>query len=92
MVGSIKSSVIYRYLLECLGFSPGSVRDSILKKIPSYIYRFDSYQKLHYIAGLYDAEGHIKRRQIEVDFSITSYPIREYIIDFFDNYGLNYTP
>ncbi|MFX1376465.1 MAG: LAGLIDADG family homing endonuclease [Promethearchaeota archaeon] len=88
----VKSSVIYRYLLECLGFSPGSVRDSVLKKIPSYLYDFDSCQKSHYIAGLYDAEGHIKLRQIEVDFSITSYPIREYIVDFFDNHGLNSTP
>ncbi len=88
----VKSSVVYRYLLQCLGFSAGSVRDSILDEIPYYLYHLDLSQRAHYIAGLFDAEGHIKFRQIEIDFSITSFPIRDYIIDFLDYYGIYYTP
>lgn len=88
----VKSSVIYRYLLQCLGFSRGSVRDSILENIPSYLYHFDLHQKSHYIAGLYDAEGHVKLRQIEIDFSITSRPVREYISEFINDIAIDYTP
>jgi hypothetical protein len=88
----IKSSIGYRYLLEVLGFSAGSVRDSLLENIPPYLYHFDQCQKSHYVAGLYDAEGHIKSRQIEIDFSITSFQIREYIANFLYSCGINYTP
>ncbi len=88
----IKSSVIYRYIIQCLGFSAGSVRDSILNKIPSYLYQLDLCQKSYYIAGLYDAEGHVKLRQAEIDFSITSIPVGEYISEFFDYNAIDYTP
>ena len=87
----IKSSIVYRYILQCLGFSAGSVRDSLLESIPSYLYYFELFQKSHYIAGLYDAEGHIKLRQIEIDFSITSIPIGEYVSEFLDDNAINYT-
>ena len=71
----VKSSIIFRYLIEMLRFSKGSVRLSLVNRLPFYLIELDSEYKAHDIAGLYDAEGHVKNRQIEINFSTSSRPM-----------------
>jgi hypothetical protein len=87
----VKSSIIYRYLIGVLEFQAGSVRCS-LQKLPSYLSKFPSKYQAYYIAGLYDSEGSIKKKQIEIDFAITSKPIWLYIQEFFNQININYSP
>jgi hypothetical protein len=86
----IKSSVLYRYLIEVLEFQPGSVRCS-LTKLPSYLYQLKLENQAYYIAGLYDSEGSIKKRQIEIDFAITTKPIWHFIQTFLRRNGIKFS-
>jgi len=88
----IKSSIVFRYLNQMLEFKPGAVRNSIFNEIPTYLSNLSPELKAHYIAGLYDAEGHVKKRQIEIDFSISSYPIWNFIQDYLSENKIKYTP
>ena len=73
-----------------LEFKAGLVRCS-LKKLPSYLSKFTITQKTCYIAGLYDSEGSIKKRQAEIDFTITSKPIWKYIQEYLTQITINYS-
>ncbi|MHA1196518.1 MAG: LAGLIDADG family homing endonuclease [Promethearchaeota archaeon] len=86
-----KSSVLYRFFIPSLGFRPGSVRKQIINEIPEYLYDLDVYQKAHVIAGLFDAESKVSLKQAQIDFSISSRPIWEYIYQFLDYVGIKYS-
>jgi intein-encoded DNA endonuclease-like protein len=77
--------------VEILEFQPGAVRCS-LKALPSYLPKLKQTKQAHYIAGLYDAEGHIKKRQVEIDFSITSKPVWKFIQAFLKTTAIQYSP
>lgn len=73
----LKCSVIYKYLTEVLEVPGGPVRANL--KLPSYITTLEDNLQYSYVAGLYDAESHVKKRQAEIDFSTTNKEIFEYI-------------
>ena len=65
----LKNSVLYDFLAEVLEIPKGSVRSGL--RVPGYIKRLELSLQAKYVGGLYDAEGHVKKRQAEIDFSIT---------------------
>lgn len=66
----LKCSLIYDYLTEVLELPRGSVRENL--RLPSYFRSLEITMKEAYVGGLYDAEGHVKKRQAEIDFTTTS--------------------
>ena len=76
----IKNSIIYRYLTEVLEIPKGAVRKNL--KIPSFIKTLNLELQAEYIAGLFDAEGHIRIRQAEIDFSTSTEDIFQLISEF----------
>lgn len=78
----VKDKKVYKYLTEKLEIPKGSVRKNL--KVPEYLKSLNNNLKASYIAGLFDAESYISKRQAEINFSTTCQDIFEFIKEFFD--------
>ena len=76
----VKSKKIYEFLVSTLKINRGAVRGNLM--LPSFIYRVPNSFKSEYIAGLYDSESYVSKRQAEIEFSITSEKIYKFILNF----------
>ena len=76
----VKSKKIYEFLVCTLKINRGAVRENLV--LPSFIYKVPNKLKSEYIAGLYDSESYVSKRQAEIEFSITSEEIYKFILDF----------
>ena len=73
----LKNSVLYDFFTEVLEIPRGSVRERL--QVPGYIKNLNLPLLSAYVGGLYDAEGHVKKRQAEIDFSTTSQDVWEVV-------------
>ena len=73
----LKNSVLYDFLTEVLEIPKGAVRKGL--RVPDYLRELELRFRAKHVAGLYDAESHVKKRQAEIDFSITCKEIQETI-------------
>ena len=85
----IKSGVLYDYLVEVMEMPSGSVRQQLT--VPNYINESSLELRAAYVGGLYDAEGHVKRRQSEIDFSITSRSVQQVISKTLGGLGIDHS-
>ncbi len=85
----LKSSILYDFMTQALEVPSGSVRNKL--KVPSYIKELNLKLRSAYVGGLYDAEGHVKKRQAEIDFSTTCKDIQVTVNDVLSASGINHT-
>ena len=71
-----KSKIVYKFLKEMFELEEGRKKNL---KVPTRIQKAPWKYKLHYIGGLFDAEAHVRKRQAEIDFSISSKNIFDFI-------------
>ena len=86
----IKCSVLYRYLTEVLEIPKGAVREKLF--ISKDITSGSLKQRAAYIAGLFDAEGHISKRQAMVSFSTTSKVLHTFVQSFLKDIKVKFSP
>ena len=72
-----KNSIVYKYLTEVLEIPKGAVRENL--KIPRFLEKLPVELQAEYVAGLFDSESHIRKRQAEIDFSTTSEQIWNFV-------------
>ena len=65
-----KNKAVYDYLVDELRMPRGAVRSQL--SIPSFLPRLEMSLQAEYVGGLLDAEGCVKSRQAEINFSTTS--------------------
>lgn len=85
----IKSKIIYRLLVEVFEIPEGSVRKSI--QIPEVLKKATKKQKSAYIAGLFDAESHICKREARISFYTTSINLFNFVKDFLEEINIKYS-
>lgn len=76
-----KNSIVYKYLVEFLELPKGSVRQNL--KIPSFLNELPMNLQAEYVAGIFDSESHIRKRQAEIGFTTTSKDVWVFLKKFF---------
>ena len=84
-----KNSVVYKYLTEVLGLPSGSVRENL--KIPKFLGEIPLEMQAEYVAGIFDSESHIRKRQAEIDFSTTSKDVWIFCKNFFNKISIKFS-
>lgn len=85
----LKSSVLYRYFTEVLELPKGAVRENI--KISKYMKTWNNEFMGAYMAGLFDAESNISKRQAQISFSTTSIKIFNLVKRFLNKIKVKYS-
>ena len=85
----IKNTVIYRFLTEVLEVPNGAVRANLF--VPIFIKETTTKLKAAHVAGLFDSEGHISKRQAEINFSTTSEELFNFVKDFLDKINVKFS-
>ena len=85
----IKNSIIYRFMVEILEVPVGAIRVNL--SIPNYIKEATTELKSEYIAGVFDAEGHVSKRQAEINLSTTSEDLFNFIKVFLNEINIKYS-
>lgn len=82
-----KKKDVYKFLTEKLKLPEGSVRKNL--KVEEFMNKWNDNEKAFYIAGIFDSEGYVSKRQAEISITITS----KEIFDFISNHlhKLNFT-
>lgn len=84
-----KNSVVYKYLTEVLGLPEGSVRQNL--DIPKFLEEAPAKLQAEYVAGIFDSESHIRKRQAEIEFSTTSKNVWEFSKKFLKKTGVGFS-
>ena len=84
-----KNKIIYKFLVEILKIPSGSVRKNL--RFPTYLKDINNKFKSSYIGGIFDAEGHVRKRQAEIDFSITNKEIWEFVKKFLNDIDVKFS-
>ena len=84
-----KNTVVYKFLTDVLDLPAGPVRPSIL--IPRFIRDASVELQSEYIAGVFDSESHIRKRQAEIDFSTTSEELWNFVKTYLRKIGINFS-
>jgi intein/homing endonuclease len=85
----IKCGVLYDYLVEVMEMPNGSVRRDL--DVSRCMEESSVRLRASYVGGLYDAEGHVKKRQLEIDFLITSESIQRVISKTLSELGIDHS-
>ena len=72
-----KKKVVYGFFTDNLQVPKGAVREQLF--IPKVLKEADFALQREYVGGLYDAEGCVKSRQAEINFSTTSKVIYDFV-------------
>ncbi len=75
-----KNYIVYKYMTEVLELPSGSVRKSLA--VPEFLNGLPWTLQGEYVAGLFDSESHIRKRQAEIEFSTTTEEIWTFIKSF----------
>jgi intein/homing endonuclease len=84
-----KNTIVYKFLTEVLEIPVGPVRPNL--RIPQFIRKSSLRLQSEYIAGIFDSESHIRRRQAEIDFSTTSEELWEFVKCFLLKIGIKFS-
>ena len=85
----IKSSIIRRVLTEIFEVPEGAIRVKLY--IPKYLKTTSIYLKAAYLSGIVDAEGHISKRQAEINISTTCEDLFKFIKVFLKEIHVKYS-
>jgi len=72
---------------DILKLPEGAIRNNI--KIPLFANQWTKKQKGAYIAGVFDAEGYVSKRQAEISLTTTSPRIFDFALKYLKSIGLN---
>jgi intein-encoded DNA endonuclease-like protein len=84
-----KNSIVYKYLTEVLEIPNGPIRQNL--KVPKFLKKLPLKLQSEYVAGLFDSESHIRKRQAEIDFSTTSKDVWSFIKDYLKKIGIKFS-
>ncbi len=84
-----KSADVYRFLTEVMEVPQGAVRHKL--RAPAYMKKLGLRLQGEYVGGLFDAEGCVKSRQAELNISITSKSVFQYIGRFLRKINVSYS-
>jgi intein/homing endonuclease len=84
-----KNSIVYKYLTEVLEIPTGPVRQNL--RVPKFLRKLPLELQSEYVAGLFDSESHIRKRQAEIDFSTTSKDIWNFIRNYLKKIGVKFS-
>jgi intein-encoded DNA endonuclease-like protein len=83
-----KCRIVYYYLVEVLELPEGAMRPNI--RIPSYLAFAPVKLQASYVAGLFDAEAHVRRNQAEIDFYTTTPELVMFVANYLDRTGVKH--
>jgi len=84
-----KNSILYKYLNDVLEVPSGAVRKSLT--LPKYLTKLPIRMQAQYVAGIFDSESHIRKRQAEIDFSTTTKDLWVFVKSFLSKIGIKFT-
>ena len=83
-----KNSIVYKYLTEVLEIPEGAVRKF---HIPNFLEKLPLELQGEYVAGIFDSEGHIRKRQAEIDFTTTNQGLWEFLKNFLKKINVKFS-
>ncbi len=84
-----KRRQVYDFFTNELEVPKGAIRDQLY--IPNFLSNANVQLQREYIGGLYDAEGCVKTRQAEINFSTTSKEIYYFVGDVLKRSGIKFS-
>lgn len=84
-----KNSILYKYLTGVLEVPSGAVRKAL--KLPNFLDNLPLTIQAEYIAGIFDSESHIRKRQAEIDFSTTTEDLWTFVKHFLSKIGVKFS-
>ena len=84
-----KNRILFKYLTKDLKLPNGAVRDRI--RITKFMKQWPLELKVNYLAGIIDSEGYVSKRQAEIEISVTSKNVFDFVRTILNQLNIKYS-